>query len=172
MARGAGGAAAGADSLVAISNADSHPVYRRCCAQNRLICMQPPVRPARPLAAHTRRSGCANIFRLGRRGLAVLPPDSAKDHETLHTYSLPGIVMCVRNTLLSCMCGRPETPTAARPRAGPPDMDGCWRHGTRSCGRSQGGSGAAASSTQLHIPVDTTLAVDIQLYLMATSGRS
>lgn len=24
-----------------------------------------------------------------------------KDHETLHTYSLPGIVMCVRNTLLS-----------------------------------------------------------------------
>jgi integrase len=56
MARGAGGAAAGADSPVAISNADSHPVYRRCCAQNRLICTQPPVRPARPLAAHTRRS--------------------------------------------------------------------------------------------------------------------
>jgi hypothetical protein len=24
-----------------------------------------------------------------------------KDHEILHTYSLPGIVMCVRNTLLS-----------------------------------------------------------------------
>lgn len=24
-----------------------------------------------------------------------------KDHDTLHTYSLPGIIMCVRNTLLS-----------------------------------------------------------------------
>ena len=34
MARGAGGATAGADSPVAISNADSHPVYRRRCAQN------------------------------------------------------------------------------------------------------------------------------------------
>src|SRR2546421_11427980 len=51
--------------------------------------------------ANIRRSGCANIFQLGRRGLAVLPPDSAKDHETLHTYSLPGIVMRGRNTLLS-----------------------------------------------------------------------
>jgi len=33
-------------------------------------------------------------------GAAYLPKRS-KDHETLHTYSLPGIVMCVRNALLS-----------------------------------------------------------------------
>jgi hypothetical protein len=34
-----------------------------------------------------------NIFRLSRLGDAVLVQESANDHEALHTYSLPGIVM-------------------------------------------------------------------------------
>jgi hypothetical protein len=34
-------------------------------------------------------------------GNAVLVLDSADDHEALHMYSLPGIVMCVRGALLS-----------------------------------------------------------------------
>jgi hypothetical protein len=32
---------------------------------------------------------------------AVPMPASAGDHEAVHAYSLPGIVMCVRNALLS-----------------------------------------------------------------------
>jgi hypothetical protein len=42
-----------------------------------------------------------NIFRLSRRGDTALVLDSADDHEALHTYSLPSIVMYVRNALLS-----------------------------------------------------------------------
>jgi hypothetical protein len=65
------------------------------------------LRPAEQLksAAPIRRSGCANIFWLSRRGDAVVLLDSADDHEALHTYSLPGIVMYVRNALLSALCG-------------------------------------------------------------------
>ena len=42
-----------------------------------------------------------NIFRLSRRGDAVLVQESANDHEALHTYSLHGIVMYQDNALLS-----------------------------------------------------------------------
>jgi hypothetical protein len=37
--------------------------------------------------------------------LAVLAPDSARDHETSYMYSLPSIVMSVRNSLLSAEIG-------------------------------------------------------------------
>jgi hypothetical protein len=43
--------------------------------------------------APSRRSGCADNFRLCRGRLAALGSDSAYDHEILHTYSLSGIIM-------------------------------------------------------------------------------
>ncbi len=46
-------------------------------------------------------AGRANIFLLSRQGDADLVLDPADDHEALHTYSLLGIVMYVRNVLLS-----------------------------------------------------------------------
>jgi hypothetical protein len=66
-----------------------------------MICAPPLARSARLLAAQYRRSGRANIVRLSRQSHAVLVPDSADDHETQHAYSLPGIVIYVRNALLS-----------------------------------------------------------------------
>jgi hypothetical protein len=63
--------------------------------------LRAPSRAAGEGLDRTNSAGCVNIYRLGRGGLAVLAPDSSSDHETLHTYSLPGIVMRVRNALLS-----------------------------------------------------------------------
>ena len=47
-----------------------------------------------------------NIFRLSRRDDAVLTSDSADDHEGLHAYSPPSILICVRNALLSALVRR------------------------------------------------------------------
>ena len=95
------------------------PQPQRGRRHNWPFCAARPKRAHHRNGAHSRRSGCANIFQLSRRGLAVLPRDSAKDHETLHTYSLPGIVMRGRNTLLSaCMCGRAWPQLAVRRQAG------------------------------------------------------
>jgi len=44
---------------------------------------------------------CANNFRLCRGRLAALGSDSAYDHEILHTYSLPGIIMRECHALIS-----------------------------------------------------------------------
>src|SRR6266487_4136542 len=57
-----------------------------------------------PSSGHTRRVG--DLAAPISSGSAAGASQSCrqiqlKDHETLHTYSLPGIVMCVRNALLS-----------------------------------------------------------------------
>ena len=49
----------------------------------------------------TYSAGRANIVGLIAGSRPSLVQDSADDHEALHTYSLSGIVMYARNTLLS-----------------------------------------------------------------------
>ena len=52
-------------------------------------------------ATHSHRSGRANNSRRCRRRLGALASDSAYDHEILHLYSLPGIIMCACHALIS-----------------------------------------------------------------------
>jgi hypothetical protein len=67
----------------------------------------------RSRAAERSGVGRAKIRRSGpRQYLPARPPesrgpgpDSAEDHEALHAHSLPGIVMCARNALLSVRRG-------------------------------------------------------------------
>jgi hypothetical protein len=60
-----------------------------------------PFHPASHASQRARnRQGSQADFGCIRRSRAVLVPESANDHEALHAYSLPGIVMYVRNALL------------------------------------------------------------------------
>jgi hypothetical protein len=83
----------------------SHRDHRRDApatdAQNRMIWATGRAENSHVTAARNRRSGCANNFRLCRGRLAALGSDSAYDHEILHTYSLPGIIMRGCHALIS-----------------------------------------------------------------------
>jgi len=72
-------------------------------AEQAVRCLQGADRRARR-GTSIRRSGCANNFRLCRGRLAALGSDSAYDHEILHTYSLPGIIMRGCHALISATC--------------------------------------------------------------------
>ncbi len=90
----------------------AHPVLPACQRASDLPCIRP-----RGIG----RSGRTNIVRLSRRSHGALAPDSAKDHESPHRYSLPGIVMYARNALLSARPSSSNPPiiqVGARRRSG------------------------------------------------------
>jgi hypothetical protein len=91
-------------------------------------------------------TGCANNFRRCRGRLAALGSDSAYDHEILHTYSLPGIIMRGCHALISALsgvgepcrpCARPHRSPLGRAARRPRRRPACcpyrriWRTGAR-----------------------------------------